>query len=549
MKQKKTHTNKPEQLLDGKILNTALTSLGRTINIVSTYGNRHPAFSKAIDSCHKTLQKLLSDRKKITLGAIHGKISVDGILVETSGSLLKSLEHRLIRLRITGLRIAHNISKDDLSRLIELLANAEAEEFNAGIEDPALSSITSDHTRYEAIHEDETVANKEELASTVAENGVLVLDDGLGGGEGAGSDATSVHVEQIVAFLKGDVESDEEGVDDELANLASDPNQLGKLIMESVAIRQQSSALSGESLNEIILGCLRRTYDGLRKQPSFQTSDGIASLQKSLLLLEKSMLDKMHLLAGEPDPELDRKIVQAVQEMDESLDFERSATQYIEHRQALEENKIQLTSYLQEQGIEKTEDLLANTNFPPSDWRRIVVDSHQQEIHSPPIADGLKTLTSVFEKLEVLMKSDKINETQIKSLLGQANEDLDHSLDSTKEKLQALSQHLEDTGTIGGQGRKMPRKELLSSIAEISQELMQPLTAISASLEMMVEGFAGEISPDQRTILDIASNSGIHLTFLMKELIAIVGCPTSKGVDERFHTTSEKVVLLEQHES
>jgi signal transduction histidine kinase len=88
----------------------------------------------------------------------------------------------------------------------------------------------------------------------------------------------------------------------------------------------------------------------------------------------------------------------------------------------------------------------------------------------------------------------------------------------------------------------MDRKELLSSISEISQELMQPLTAITTLLEMLLSGYAGDLNHDQQTMLTIASNSGEHLTFLMKELIDIVGYPVNTGVDDRFHTTSEQVV-------
>ena len=188
--------------------------------------------------------------------------------------------------------------------------------------------------------------------------------------------------------------------------------------------------------------------------------------------------------------------------------------------------------------------------FPPSDWHRIVVDSRKADSPAaqPPVADGLNALTSVFEKLESLMKADKTDGGQVKELLGQASDNLDDATDSTKEKLEALSKQLDDTGTIGGQGKEMSRKVLLSSIAEISQELMQPLTAISASLEMMLGGYAGEVNLEQRGMLDIANNSSAHLTFLMKELIEIVGCPSNKGIDDRFHTTSEQVVLLEQEE-
>ena len=540
-------TNKPAQPIDDHILHEALTALGRSINIVSTYGIEHPAFKQAIASAHETMQKLFFDRKKINLGAFNGAMTVDEASISATGILLKSLERRLVRLRITGLRIDRNISEEELSRLVELLACTEAEDFDVGIGAASLSHITSESTRYEAVRDDQTVANKGDLANA-AGNGVLVLEDDLEGG-GDGDGGSSVHVDQIVAFLKGDMESDEGNVGEELSRLSSDPDRLGRMIMESVAIRQAASELSGESLSDVVLGCLRRTFDGLRKQPAFQGSEGIANLQKSLLLLEESMLDKMRLLAGDADPKLDRQIVQAVREMDEKLGFELAANHYVEHREAIEENKSQLKSYVQANGVGEAEELLANTDFPPSDWRRIVVDScgAGSDAH-PPIAAGLSTLATVFEKLESLMKSDKTDENRIRALLGQASDNLDDSLDSTKEKLQVLSKQLDDTGTIGGQGKEMSRKELLSSIAEISQELMQPLTAISASLEMMIGGYVGEVTLEQRNMLDIANNSGAHLTFLMKELIAIVGCPTNKGVDDRFHTTSEEVVLLEQEE-
>ena len=148
------------------------------------------------------------------------------------------------------------------------------------------------------------------------------------------------------------------------------------------------------------------------------------------------------------------------------------------------------------------------------------------------------------------MRSDTSDGTTVKDLLGQATENLDDTIFTTKEKLDVLSQQLKDGegGTIGGHGRNMTQDELLASLAEVAQELMQPLTAITASLEMMMHGFVGEISHDQRDLLGLAANSGEHLQYLMKELIDIVGCPANKGIDKRYHTTSEKVVHMKDVE-
>ena len=539
------------QPIEDSALLDALNALGRSINISATYGTRHPAFQQAIAAALVSMQALFLDRKKVNIGAFNGVMTVDEVPVSAAGSLLKSLERRLIRLHITGLRIARGISEAELMKLAELLANNEAEDFSTEIKQAGLSHIASETTRLQTVREDQTVANKGDLVGAGG-NGILVLEDDLSdsGNDGGGSGEAAVHVEQIVAFLQGDLDIEDGHVGEELAELASDPARLGQMIMESVAIRQSASELSGESLSDVVLGCLRRTYDGLRKQPAFQTTEGIADLKKALLLLEESMLEKMRNIAGESNPEMDRQIVQAIREMDETLGFELAANQYIEHHEGIEKNKQWMEDYVRSKGVEVAGGLLENTGFPPSEWHRIVVDSRKagSQENQAPIAAGLNTLTTVFEKLDRLMKADETDRHQVKELLGQASENLDDTIYSTKEKLEVLSKQLEDTGTIGGQGKEMSRKELLSSISEISQELMQPLTAISASLEMMLGGYVGELNLEQRSMLDIANNSGAHLTFLMKELIAIVGCPTNTGVDDRFHTTSEQVVLLAQEE-
>jgi hypothetical protein len=62
---------------------------------------------------------------------------------------------------------------------------------------------------------------------------------------------------------------------------------------------------------------------------------------------------------------------------------------------------------------------------------------------------------------------------------------------------------------------------------------------------MMLCGYVGEVTPEQHILLNLANNSGEHLKFLMNEMIFIVGCPTNKGVDPRFHTTSDEVVLMQ----
>lgn len=542
------------QPIEDESLLSALNEVSRTINLITTYSKSHPVVDNAIKAASVALQALFIDRKKVLIGAFNGALTIDEKPVKATGTLLKSLERRLVKLQITGLKLSSGITEDELVQLAELLSAKDAEEFQSGIGQSGMSHISSENTQFRAVREGETVASDSDLAKQrggMGDGGLLVLDDDeledSSGGDG-GSGSNDVHVEQIVAFLKGDMDMDEAGVGDELADLASDPNQLGKLIMESVAVRQAASELSGESLNDIILGCLRRTYNGLRKQSAFQSKDGMADLQKSLLLLEESILDRMRDITGEPDPALDRQIVQAIRNMDESIGFEMAAMEYMEHQEAINANAQQLQAFVQARGADAAQELLNGTDFPSSDWHRIVIESGQQAGTDLPA--GLNNLASVFEKLETLIKSEHVDDDKVRDLLGQATENLDGATHHTKEKLESLSKQLieDEAGTIGGRARNMSREGLLAALAEIAQELMQPLTAINASLEMLIQGYLGDVTNDQRDMLSLASDSGEHLTYLMKMLVDIVGCPTNKGVDIRFHTTSDEVAKIRDTE-
>jgi hypothetical protein len=521
----------------------ALNELSRTVNISATYGSDHTAANKSVEKTAQSLRNLFASRTSFTIGNFNGALTLDGNPVRATGTLLTALERRLAQLRITSLKVSTGITSRELKQLVVLLASKEEVEFNEGFKKAAMSHVKSEHTTLKSVRDDQSVVNNDQLNETSP--GVINL-------EGFAEEApppppADINVNQIVAFIKGDAEfiDSNSHIDEELERAASNPAQLAKLILESVRIRQSSSHLSGESLGDIVLGCLKRTFEVLYDRPKFQTPEGKGELQKSLLLLEENLLNKLSALTQETNPELDRKIAQAIQEMDARLGFEAAAMHYAASQQSMEQERNNMLEYIKTQDKESAEELIKNSGIPHSQWNSIVVGA--RETQDQGITSGIETLTSVFEKLESVIKTTEPHEKQVKNLLGKANENLDDSIDTTREKLDMLSRQLEIAkagGTIGGQGRKMDQRELLAALAEVAQELMQPITAITASLEMMLNGFVGEISEEQRDLLGVAANSGEHLKYLMKELIDIVGCPANKGVDDRFHTTSDAVVQM-----
>jgi hypothetical protein len=175
MQPKKTYSETPFQPTDDPLKLEALAALGRAINIAATYGTHHPAVQLAIESTHKTLEPLFEDQKKITIGAVNGILIVDQIAVIAKGTLLKSLERRLARLRITGLKIAKHTTQEELRQLVELLVVSDASDFSTKIGHATLTHITNEDTHYAAVKSDEVVANKLEVGNG-GDPGVLVLD-------------------------------------------------------------------------------------------------------------------------------------------------------------------------------------------------------------------------------------------------------------------------------------------------------------------------------------------------------------------------------------
>ena len=111
------------------VLTRALNEFGRTINLTTTYGKNHPDARKALRETAMMMTKLLTNREKLTIGAINGAMTVDDKTINTAGTPQKSLERRLARLKITRLMIRIGITEEELSQLTGLLAACNATAF------------------------------------------------------------------------------------------------------------------------------------------------------------------------------------------------------------------------------------------------------------------------------------------------------------------------------------------------------------------------------------------------------------------------------------
>jgi signal transduction histidine kinase len=150
------------------------------------------------------------------------------------------------------------------------------------------------------------------------------------------------------------------------------------------------------------------------------------------------------------------------------------------------------------------------------------------------------TLAVVLEKLEGLMRQDVRSVEEVNQVIEQAHAQVAAAGARTDEKIDQLAGKLakKEDGTIEGTSGRMKVAELITAISEIAQELAQPLTAINTSTEMLLQGFAGEVSSEQKDLLQLAKGSADNLHYLIDQLIEIVGFPINRGVDARYHRSA-----------
>ena len=490
-------------LLEDSVIMEALSAMDRAIRVILADETNSSKIEEAIWLMYHTMLSLFAEQKMITMGAFRGKISINQKFITTKKSALKQLETQLVRLRITHLQIKRNVSKKELTQLVHLLTLHDADAFSTGIRKATLSHITIPTTR-----------------------------------------CKTLHLEQVVAFLKGDIESTNESLNNELATLATNPDRLGQLLIESAALLQQQDYNEARPFKHLVIECLRRAFDGIRRQPRFsETIEGIEAFKKSLLRLQNSLCKKIAEQTGHVNPEIDTHIEKELQIMHKELDFSLHIQTFLQQHKTLCQSREKIKEFLHSQDPEMIEELLEHGTFQAEDWHHI--------LHGDELFDSSEPLETpkALEMLEHFLEEEKENPQPLSDFVAHSAPSENSLASSSLTRRFSLhkKEPPKEMGTIGGQSGLMNRKELLFSISEVAQELMQPLTAMNAALEMLSGGYVGDVTPEQQKILLLAYNSGDHLRHLMDELISIVGFPTSTGTDKRFHTTSDEVARRQQN--
>jgi hypothetical protein len=84
---------------------------------------------------------------------------------------------------------------------------------------------------------------------------------------------------------------------------------------------------------------------------------------------------------------------------------------------------------------------------------------------------------------------------------------------------------------------RMSRRRLMEILAEMGQELCQPLAVINCTLGLVVSENIGPVTVEQREMLTLAINSEEKLKQLADRLMELSGVPTTLSPDAKIQTS------------
>lgn len=512
----------PEQVHD------FLRLTGRAISNASLYGFKHPLCRQAVSECYEAFVKMMEQAPRLNLSMADKDLLIEGKPADLKNPFVRMVTDRLRQLEVAGFTLLRGMPEEEFTHFIEILATPPPEEAGPEavfreMQQRDLQHILAERVHYERVTESQAVVDRE---TTEAVEKALPV------------------VQQILAFLKGETDSLARESVEGMEKVADDAARLAELIMQATAVRQRASGVAeGETLADIVIGCLRRTFDGLLSTRHARTQKGRRMIKKTLLLLEKEVLDRLRGVAADLSPEEIERVSQAINEMVEQLDVDALASEYLKRLAALQKAEKRIKRYINQRGekVLSPEDplhqVLVESGMPEEGWTRLVVEAGGSGARpagaTVEVPSGISALAALLQQLDELMKSPTSAPSELRQMMGRVATEVDAATADAEARVEQLQSNLaqqsqELVGVEEAERQKimLSRRKMLALLAEIAQELAQSLSAINCAVGMLLARHLGDLNEDQVDVLQVAAHCGERLDKLLARLVEIVGLPS-----------------------
>lgn len=229
-----------------------------------------------------------------------------------------------------------------------------------------------------------------------------------------------------------------------------------------------------------------------------------------------------------------------------ALDITAQASHYLEQRNEIMRQHNQMVEMVRRcaadpASLETLRQQLLDSGLPVAEWRVLLAESGCDS----GALDNDKTIIRLLDSVEQLaarQAADGVDRHAMTHALETIGREVESLIQHTQGEAASLAQRVDaDRDTVAeleqharesGVGLNLSREELLGSLAEINQELVQPLTTASAMLQMLSSGRLGDLSDGQRDVLNVVGEGMDRLEKLIAYLQRISGFPVELSPDQ-----------------
>lgn len=512
----------------------------------------HQWFSKTdrddtIDDCFRRLTEALDAVPEITFRLAGTSLSINDVVIQGASRHIDAWVRQMDALQIGNFMVQRGLSRNSFNGLIEILTARPEEIEQLGGFANALTACGVEH-----------VTRRNVIFREITEDETVVARDAL---RGDPDDDAGVAVGNILAFLQGEGSGAAFG-DKELEKAAPDARQLAELILRAAEVEERfADVQGGTSVNDVVLGCIRRAHTMLNQTASARTKKGRKKMVRDMMVVEQEVMKTLRALSEEAADAIEPALTETVQEIREEIRMDDLASDYARKRKALRASEEEIARYMDRKGVDELEgtvfeERLQDAGLPLRGWKPLVVGAGDDEAEGSggeagAGATALGGAAAVQHLAELLERMDSIvgrltsapqgDAEAFSEVLSEVNREVGTVVDQTTRKIKkmaedvhadaAAAEQAEDGARRDGLGLRMSRKKLLELLAEIVQELFQPLAVINCSIEMIQSGRLGDTSDNQRRMLDLADESARKLRSLMRGLQEISGVPKGLSPD------------------
>ncbi|MEI6971797.1 MAG: hypothetical protein WCL44_09800 [bacterium] len=522
-------------------------------NTFNSYWMSASDFESTIHDRFHVIDAVFAKQEEIRFTISHSSLMINGTLADMENRYLKFLTEHLTRMDISNFTITRGMTKEEFKGLIGLLGKSQASVAQLGGFASAVSSLGFKNVQarkivLKEINEDELVVARDQVDTGAIERRKQAESSAL-------------------AYLSNNqAEMTEESVEC-LREVSRVPKKLAEVIAKAAYCR--AGAATPENKDErrqIVVDLLERFFDGLMRHPSTRSRTGKKSVEKTLEELKDELLAA---IKAQPEDEVTKAVESAVERMVEGLRIAGVAVDYSKKLKALEESERRILRFIKAQGLEKLkqaekEEQLGDSGLDVSGWERLLAKSSIADKIGPvpesitanmeQSSAAIANLAAILDRLEGDIDKSKndpgaTNTEQLAGDLKDVSDKMAAMVEGTERKIHTLVDAVSaDISKVELNGKlaevedgphKLTRKQMVVMLAEIVQEICQPLAVIRCSIEMLRITRLGEVSQAQKNMLDLAHHGIERIGTLARSLKRISGMPAGlepdRGITDQFY--------------